>query len=86
MINLTKIDFNGDELIIQYSQSGDQDKSIHNRMVMVNWKKNEELKSLLTKMFSILVENYLSAETLEIDWSKFMEDLKKYEVKKNDHK
>jgi len=83
MILVNKVDFQGDDLYVYYNQKGDSGKFIRNRVMIINWKSNEELVSFLKKIFQSIIDKYLvDLDGVKIDWSAFMADVKKYEEKK----
>ncbi len=87
MITVNKIDFQGDELLIYYSKPEDYGKQIKQRMLVVAWKSNPEIQTMLNKLFKAVVDKYIFGEDNKepINWTEFEAELKKYEAKeKND--
>lgn len=83
MITVTKIDFQGDDLFIQYRKPEDIERQIKFRMIVVAWKSNPDVMNLLNRLFNAVVTKYVTGEEDKetINWDEFLADLKRYEEK-----
>lgn len=80
MIMITKIDFQGDDLYIQYRKPEDVEKKVKFRAMVVDWKSNKEISTLLCSLFQAVASKYFENEPKKgSEWEEFMADLKKYE-------